>query len=363
AGQAVVGAWRWNPTWRVGVVLERNAATAFAPARIVLFSFWLLGTLLCVTAFGAATKIARQSTREHAAVHPLSRYELIEELGSGGMGVVFRARHRQLGRETALKLLQGNRHNKEDRLRFDREAKLAASLSNPHSVTIYDYGRVDEGEAFCVMEFLHGLTLNEVVARSEYQPFGRVLFVLSQICDALAEAHGLNLLHRDIKPQNVMLSLDASVGDWAVVFDFGLAKPLEPHADIYQTSEAIWAGTPMYMAPERFREPAIMDPRSDIYSVGCVAYFLLSGRPPFVECEPESLFALIISQQPLSITTHRNQPVPTEIEELVMRCMAKDPDERFGSINDLSKAINKLRPQYSWTVEDARDWWEKYGHD
>ncbi len=301
AGQAVVGAWRWHDAWKLGIIIEKDAERAFAPVRIVRFGFVLLGSLLSITAFVAAAKIARTSTAERAAVHPLSRYEILGELGSGGMGVVYRAKHRQLGRETALKVLRSDRHNKEDGLRFDREARLAASLSNPHSVMIYDYGRSEEGEAFCVMEFLRGLTLQEVVARSGHQPIGRVLTIISQICDALAEAHGMNLQHRDIKPQNVMLSLDASVGDWAVVFDYGLAKPLEPETGVYQTAETIWAGTPMYMAPERFREPAVMDPRSDIYSVGCVIYYLLSGRPPFIECDPESLFALIISEQPISI--------------------------------------------------------------
>ncbi len=363
AGSDVVGAWRWIRDWDLGVVIERDAEVAFAPAGIVRFSFLLLGSVLSITAFAAAAKIASRSARDHAAVHPLSRYELLSELGSGGMGVVYRARHRQLGRDTALKVLRGDRHNKEDRLRFDREARLAASLSSPHSVMIYDYGRSEEGEAFCVMEFLRGLTLSEIVARGGHQAFGRVLFILSQVCDALSEAHGLNLLHRDIKPQNVMLSLDASVGDWAVVFDYGLAKPLQPDAGVYQTSETVWAGTPMYMAPERFRAPAVMDPRSDIYSVGCVAYYLLSGRPPFIECDPESLFALIITQQPISIAIHRDSEVPDEINDMVMRCMAKNSDDRFETIHELSGVIDQLRTRYPWTVEDARAWWRTHGDE
>lgn len=361
AGQSVVGAWRWNDFWNLGIIIEKDAERAYAPVKIVRFGFVLLGILLSVTAFAAAAKIARTATAERAAVHPLSRYELLGELGSGGMGVVYRAKHRQLGRETALKLLRSDRHNKEDGLRFDREARLAASLSNPHSVMIYDYGRSEEGEAYCVMEFLRGLTLQEVVARSGHQPIGRVLTIISQICDALAEAHSMNLQHRDIKPQNVMLSLDASVGDWAVVFDYGLAKPLEPESGVYQTSETVWAGTPMYMAPERFREPAVMDPRSDIYSVGCVIYYLLAGRPPFIECDPESLFALIISEQPISIAIHRGEELPNEITELVNRCMAKSAVDRFENITELSQAIDQLRVRYRWTIDEARIWWKNHG--
>ena len=337
--------------------MEHDSKTAFAPTRIVRFGFSLLGLLLTATAFAAAAQIAKQTGRAHAAVHPLSRYELITELGSGGMGVVYRARHRQLGRDTALKVLRGDRQNREDRLRFDREAKLAASLSNPHSVMIYDYGRSEEGEAFCVMEFLRGITLYEVVMRSGHQSIGRVLSILRQICDSLAEAHNRELLHRDIKPQNVMLSLDPSVGDWAVVFDFGLAKPLKPEVGSYQTSEMVWAGTPMYMAPERYRDPGGMDPRSDLYSVGCIAYFLLSGRPPYLECDPESLFAMVLSEQPIGIAIHRGEDVPDSVLDLVNRCMAKDPDDRFGTVEQLSAAVDRLRADFPWAPEEAREWW------
>jgi tRNA A-37 threonylcarbamoyl transferase component Bud32 len=361
AGHGVVGAWRWNPDWKQGIIIEQDAESAFAAVSIVRYGFLSLGAILALTVFTVAAQLAKISTAEHAAVHPLSRYKVLGELGTGGMGVVYRVRHRQLGRDTALKVLRGDRHSKEDQLRFDREAKLAASLSNPHTVTIYDYGRSEGGESFCVMELLTGLTLQEVVARSGYQPIGRVLFIISQVCDALVEAHSTNLVHRDIKPQNIMLSLDASVGDWAVVFDFGLAKPLESDTSVYQTSETIWAGTPMYMAPERFRAPSEMDPRSDIYSVGCVAYYLLSGRPPFIESDPESLFALIISEQPLSIGIHRGEELPDEISEMVVKCMAKSSDDRFATMEDLSKAVDQLRTEYPWSVDEARQWWKIHG--
>ncbi len=361
AGIDVVGAWRWHPDWSLGVIIERDADVVFAPAKIVRYGFVLLGSVLFLTAFAAAARIASTSTAEHAAIHPLSRYEIQEELGSGGMGVVYRARHRQLGRDAALKVLSGDRRHKEDRLRFDREARLAASLSNPHSVMIYDYGQSEDGEAYCVMELLKGLTLQQVVARSGFQPVGRTLSIISQMCDALAEAHSLNLLHRDIKPQNVMLSLDASVGDWAVVFDYGLAKPLSPVSGVYQTSETLWSGTPMYMSPERFRDPNAMDPRSDLYSVGCVAYYLLSGRAPFIECDPESMFALILSEQPISIAIHRNEPIPADVNQVVMKCMAKHADDRFASINELSRVIDQLRIQYPWSVDEARVWWKLHG--
>ncbi len=362
AGIPVTGAWRWNADWQLGIIVEREYEIAFAPARIVRVGFLLLAVLLTITALAAATQIAKQSARAHAAIHPLGRYEVLGELGSGGMGVVIRARHRQLGRDVALKVLREDRQHREDRLRFDREAKLAASLSSPHSVTIYDYGRSD-GEAFCVMEFLRGITLYDVVARDGPQPFGRVLFILRQICESLNEAHKLGLLHRDIKPQNVMLSLDPSVGDWTVVFDFGLAKSVQPEAGAYQTSETVWAGTPMYMAPERYREPAGMDPRSDIYSIGCIAYFLMSGRPPYIECDPESLFALVLSEEPISMAVHRDAPVPEELVNLVRKCMAKSADDRFASVADLAAVVDELRNNFPWTADQAQQWWKSHGEE
>ena len=362
-GIPVVGAWRWINEWKIGVVVERASEEAFATARIVRYGFFSLGGILTLTALFAAGRIAKRTALAQAAVHPLSRYQVTKELGSGGMGVVYRATHSQLGRDTALKVLRADRDNLEDRLRFDREAKLAASLSSAHTVTIYDYGRGEEGEAYCVMEFLKGITLYDVVARSGFQDIGRVLFVLRQICDSLGEAHKLGLVHRDIKPQNVMLSLDPSVGDWAVVFDFGLAKPLNPDSDSYQTAETIWAGTPMYMAPERYREPNKIDPRSDIYSVGCIAYFLLSGRPPFIECDPESLFALVLTEQPISISVHRDEEIPDEVTSLVDRCMAKNVDDRVSTVDELARRLDELIPRYGWSVEQARAWWRIHGEE
>ena len=294
----------------------------------------------------------------------LARFKIEKLVGKGGFARVFLAYDPKLDRKVALKVPNlAAIASAEFRERFDREARLAASLSNPHSVMIYDYGRSEEGEAFCVMEFLKGVTLYEVVARSGYVSYGRALLILRQVCDALAEAHNMGLLHRDVKPQNVMLSLDPTVGDWAVVFDFGLAKPVKPEAGSYQTSETVWAGTPMYMAPERYRDPGGMDPRSDIYSVGCILYFLLSGRPPYMECDPESLFALVLSEKPIGVSVHRGENTDPRIVDLIDRCMAKNPEDRFRSMEELAAAVDALRSEFPWTVDEAREWWHQHGEE
>lgn len=363
SGELVVGAWRWLDSWHMGVVVERNAEDAFAAARIVRLGFLTLAGLLAMTALAAASRIARRSSQANALLHPLSRYDIIRELGSGGMGVVYLAKHRQLGRNTALKVLRDDRRTRDDQSRFNREARLAATLSSPHSVKIYDYGNNLDGESYCVMEYLTGLTLAEVVARSGYQSLGRTLYLLRQVCDAICEAHSKGLMHRDLKPHNVMLTRDATAGDWAVVFDFGLAKPVSPTKDIFNTVETIWSGTPMYMAPERYREPERMDPRSDIYSIGCVAYFLITGHPPFAECDPESMFALIMNETPIQMMTHRNEEVPDDLVRFVKKCMAKELDQRYQSIDKVIAELDRLRFFHPWTPENAEVWWQVHGSD
>ena len=363
AGRSVVGASAWLPDWNVGVVAERPASEAFSAVDVVRNGYLGLATLLALSSIVAAARIARQSIAETAAVHPLSRYEVVDTLGTGGMGVVYHARHRDLGRDCAVKILRLDRQNREDFLRFDREAKLAASLANPHSVTIHDYGRSPSGDPYCVMQYLHGITLQEVVARDGPQSIGRVLLILRQICEALAEAHQAGLCHRDIKPHNIMLSPDPAAGDWAVVFDYGLAKPLQPDAGAFQTAETMWAGTPMYMAPERFRQPSRLDPTSDIYSVGAVAYYLLAGRPPFLETEPEQLFGLILSEEPIGIALHRRDGCPDEIEQLVRDVMHKDIEQRSPSMRSVAQRIDQLRTRYPWDNEAASSWWNMHGGD
>ncbi|MEM9368478.1 MAG: serine/threonine-protein kinase [Planctomycetota bacterium] len=359
-GDMCVGAWFHLPVMSGGLIVER---TQMQPSKLRL-STWLwslVWTLWASTALWyLRSRLLRDLGPARVQAQPLERYEVLEEIGAGGMGLVYRAKHRDLGREVALKLLRSDRTNPDDRQRFDREARLASMLKNPHSVSIHDYGRDEHGRAFCVMQLLQGLTLYEVVTRGGCQHCGRVIWVLRQICRSIAEAHQRGLMHRDLKPQNVMLQWDELVGDWAVVFDFGLAKPLESSPDMFQTAEKIWAGTPMYMAPERFRQPTLMDPRSDIYSIGGIAYFLLAGRPPFADCDPESMFALILSDEPTEIRTHRGEPIDSRLDHLVTRCLAKSASDRYASVGEITAELEELAATYLWDRQRAADWWQRH---
>ena len=360
AGRSVIGAGRPIANWDLGVVIERDAATIDSSLTPVKWGFGLLGGLMSLMSVGVAYRLARPAAEE-SETHPLGRYDVLETLGSGGMGAVYRVHHRSLGRDAALKILRGDRQHPDDRARFDREARLAAALDSPHTVTIYDYGRTSDGDAYCVMQYLKGLTLHEIVARDGPQPIGRVLVILQQVCDAVCEAHAAGLTHRDIKPHNIMVLAEGAVGDWAVIFDYGLAKPLAPSDEVFQTLETVWSGTPMYMPPERFRNPTSLDPRSDLYSIGTVAYWLLSGRPPFAQSDPESLFSLILNETPLDASIQRGEPLPQGVADWLRRAMAKDVEERFQDARSMAAELDRLRIDHPWRAEESAIWWKIYG--
>ena len=360
AGRDVFGAGRPVDDWGLGVVVERDADSLDVALSPIRWGFLSLGTLLSLMSVGAAWRLARPPADAEEA-HPLGRYDVVDTLGTGGMGAVYRVHHRGLGRDAALKILRGDRQHDDDRARFDREAKLAATLDSPHTVTIYDYGRTAEGDAYCVMQYLRGLTLHEVVTRDGPQPIGRTLAIVRQVADTICDAHAANLTHRDLKPHNIMLSPDPAAGDWAVVFDYGLAKPLVPDDDMFTTMETVWSGTPMYMAPERFRNPSSLDPRSDLYSLGTVAYWLLSGRPPFAQSDPESLFALILNEDPIDASVQRGERLPPDISRWLAKMMAKDIADRYQDARSLANDIDRLRARYPWRVEESTMWWKIYG--
>ena len=297
--------------------------------------------------------------REALQARRLGQYTLEQRLGEGGMGIVYRASHAMLRRPTAVKLLRPEKTGEQALLRFEREVQLTAELSHPNTVSIYDYGRTPEGVFYYAMEYLDGIDLQHLVDGDGAQPPERVAHILRQVLGALGEAHGVGLIHRDIKPGNIILCERGGVPDVAKVVDFGLVKELDA-ADGLSREDTLM-GTPLYMAPESIRSGAA-DPRSDIYAVGAVGYYLLTGCHVFTGQSVVEICGHHLHTQPVSPSERIGHDLPPDLEVWVMRCLEKSPDSRPGSA---AEAAEELATTYddSWDAERARDWWRRCGAD
>jgi serine/threonine-protein kinase len=288
----------------------------------------------------------------------LGQYQLKKKLGSGGMGEVYLAEHVMLRRPCAIKLIRAEQAGNPTNLsRFEREVQATAKLTHANTVEIYDYGHTEDGTFYYVMEYLPGLALDDLVERHGPLPPARAVHFLRQVCGALREAHGVGLIHRDIKPSNILACERGGVRDVAKLLDFGLVQGpvLEKSADRLTVQGTI-LGSPPFMSPEQAAGKPI-DGRSDIYGLGGVAYFLLTGRPPFVrETAMEMLLAHAYeSPQPLSQV---RPEVPADVEAIVLRCLEKDPGTRFADIHSLERALAAATCAGQWDEEQAATWWQ-----
>ena len=281
-GVPVVGASCWLPQFGFGVATQIDADEAYRPLRILqlVFVVLILFLLLCATGLFAFSNITwrRRLNEAELKLKQLGQYTLEEKIGEGGMGVVYRARHALLRRDTAVKLLLPDRADPASVARFEKEVRLTCQLTHPNTIQVYDYGHTPDGIFYYAMEFLRGLNLHDLVARYGPQPEGRVIHILAQICDSLAEAHALGLIHRDIKPGNVFLCSRGGVPDCVKVLDFGLVREYRDGNPPQKKSarENMIEGTPWFMPPEAINGSS--DPRSDLYSVGALGYYLLTGQ-------------------------------------------------------------------------------------
>jgi hypothetical protein len=258
----------------------------------------------------------------------LGQYVVHEKIGEGGMGAVYRASHAMLKRPTAVKLIAPERAGATATARFEREVMAASRLSHPNNVAIYDFGRTRGGVFYYAMELLDGLDLSRLVEHEGPQSVSRTLHILRQVVAALGEAHDAGLIHRDVKPENVMLCTRGGVRDFVKVLDFGLVKDVATSGAMKITAETSIAGTPLYMAPESILAPDTVGPPADVYAVGCVAYFLLTGRPPFAGNNLVEVCSAHLHTLPESPSSHAPVSVPSELDALILRCLEKDPPRR-----------------------------------
>ncbi len=355
-GESVIGAWIWLPQYNFGVISQVNANEAFRPARKFYFIIGIAILLLLAASmfsFYNALELVKFKSAVSTATR-LGQYELKNVLGEGGMGTVYFAQHSLLKRPTAIKVVRVDKQEETVVNRFEREVKLASQLSYPNTVEIFDYGFTQEGQAYYAMEFIDGINLNDVVKKSGPMDPSRVIYILKQICGSLVEAHTLGLVHRDIKPQNIMLCNRIGLPDFVKVLDFGLAKMFTQSQDTEETREI--TGTPVYMAPERIKRPGTAHPSGDIYAVGALAYFLLAGFPMFSFSSDLDVLYQVLNDKPKELPSH----IPEELRRLVFHCVEKDEDERPNSIEELKMFLDNLADKYTWTKEESDLWWKKY---
>ncbi len=313
-----------------------------------------VSTLASWILFGLRTQISE--------ARRLGQYILSEKIGEGGMGVVYRARHALLRRPTAVKLLAPDRAGAAAVTRFEREVQLTASLQHPNTVTIYDYGRTPDGVFYYVMEYLDGGDLETVVRADGPLPPARVVHLLAQVASGLAEAHEIGLIHRDIKPANILVAGDGPVADLAKLVDFGLVRETGAVTDPGLTQANAVMGTPLYMAPESIADPRGIDARADLYALGAVGYFLLTGEPVFEGRTVVEICAKHLHEAPVPPSERRGGPVPEMLEEILLRCLAKDPADRPESALALRELLDAAQEEVgAWSVAQARAWWEEHG--
>jgi eukaryotic-like serine/threonine-protein kinase len=298
--------------------------------------------------------------REAFEARQLGQYKLTRRIGAGGMGEVYLAEHQLLKRPCVVKLIRPDKtDNPRVLARFQREVRATAKLSHWNTVEIYDYGATAEGTFYYVMEYLPGMSLSELVERFGPLPPERVIYLLRQACDALGEAHGVGLIHRDIKPGNIFVAERGGVYDVSKLLDFGLVKPLweadeEPG---HLTAEGTITGSPLFMSPEQALGDAKPDARSDIYSLGAVGYYLLTAHPPF-EADKAIKVMFAHANEPVVPPSRHCPTVPADLERVVLRCLAKNPADRFPDAARLEEALAACESTHRWNRTLAAEWWQ-----
>jgi eukaryotic-like serine/threonine-protein kinase len=340
-----------------------NAARGMAAIQSDVWLLWpLLNYAMAGLAYflGPATEGAGNRTESS---DDLGGYHLESRIGEGGMGEVWKASHKLLARSAAVKIIRPEVVDQENRAadtaaaRFRREANVIAKLQSPHTVYLYDFGVANDGRFYYVMELLDGVSLQALVAESGPLALGRAVHVLSQMCESLHEAHERGLVHRDLKPSNIMVCQVAFTFDFVKVLDFGLAKAIGDTGLTQLTIAGTTSGTPGYMAPEIALSEDALDRRADIYALGCVAYFLLTGTNVFEEENPTRMALLHVQQVPDPPSTRTGAAIPPALERLVMECLAKKPADRPPTMAAVAERLAHCGVE-PWTSAHARQWWK-----
>jgi serine/threonine-protein kinase len=364
-------------TWRraAAVVVAMVAAPLLSPLALrtlhpevfrfaaPLLTFEIVSENILMLAIGGgvtiyATYIINTLRVEVFEARRLNQYRLKGRIGAGGMGVVYLAEHQLLKRPCAIKLIAHDRAGDPKALaRFEREVRTTARLSHPNTVEIYDYGRTDDGTFYYVMELLNGLSLADLVGRHGPLPPGRAIFLLRQACGALAEAHAVGLVHRDLKPANIFAARRGNLHDFVKLLDFGLVLPPPDSLTAEPSRDSHIAGSPLYMAPEQATGAARPDARADLYGLGAVAYYLLTGRAPFAGPTPMAVM-IAVARDPVEPPSRHRPDLPPDLERVVLRCLAKSPADRYNDAEALDRDLAACAVATAeWDFARAAEWW------
>ena len=343
----------------VGILIAR-ARGVEAPSLTLVAWTYLPNYVIAVMAV-IPSKILAHLARKVARARQLGSYHLVEQIGRGGMGEVWKAEHRLFARPAAIKLITSQRLDEASAVaeqRFRREAQAAAALRSPHTIQLYDFGITRDRRLYYVMELLEGCDLQTLVTRFGAQPPARVASILRQACRSLAEAHAAGLVHRDIKPGNLHIGRLGLEYDFVKVLDFGLVKRESGAGgvDVQLTSPEAISGTPAYMAPEMASDEPV-DARADLYALGCVGYFLVTGQRMFDGNHPMQVLLQHLRDEPVPPSVRLGRPVPAGLERLLIQCVAKSPADRPQDAAGLAEALGAAGAG-EWTQTDARRWWE-----
>jgi serine/threonine protein kinase len=363
------------------MLLGAIAAAAMGPLALLVLDLWgkvpsdadgylqaIISSSFAVGFAFLGARVVYRLGREVAAARELGSYRLEEQLGQGGMGEVWRARHRMLARPAAIKLIRPSLTrdgraggSEEARQRFEREAQAIARLRSPHTVNLFDFGVADDGAFYYAMELLEGLDADTLVRRQGPLPAERVVHLIRQVCHSLSEADSCGLIHRDIKPANIFVCRYGEDHDFVKVLDFGLVKALgdltEAAAAPGLTRENFVNGTPAFIAPEQALGAVDLDGRVDIYATGCVAYWLLTGQLVFTAETPMGLVLHHAHTAPTPPSSRVQLPIPAALDHLVLACLAKNPADRPQSAKELKRCLDEIELPSLWTEDRARDWW------
>ena len=360
-GREVIGAWRWLREHDVGVAVEMEAGEAYAPLTYLQIGFAIVILLMFAVWFSGfvSPNALAALLRRDGKVRQLGPYRLLRQIGEGAISNVYLAQHRMLKRPAAVKVLKAQTTSDEWTARFQREVQLTSSLHHPNTITIYDYGTGSGGEFWYAMEYLEGLSLGDLVERYGPVPPARTAYILRQACASLWEAHSCDLVHRDIKPQNIMLCEIRGERDFVKVLDFGLVKQISGDLTRDLTATMRLLGTPLYMSPERIRNPGDADGRADIYALGAVGFFLLTGRRLFETETEHDLTYQVLHTVPRLASECSPFAVPAELDALIGRCVEKDPAARPQSIAEVAGALDALLVHRPWTRGQIDAWWKE----